>query len=46
MSETDGRFLIETRGVSRALDAFVVAARFDRAGESVAFAHILRGVHW
>lgn len=38
MSEADGRFLIETRGVSRALDAFVVAARFDRAGESVAFA--------
>ena len=38
MSETDGRFLIEARGVHRALDAFVVAARFDRAGETVAFA--------
>jgi WD40 repeat protein len=31
-------FLLETRGVHRDLDAFVVAARFDRAGGMAAFA--------
>jgi WD40 repeat protein len=39
MSETvSARFLLETRGIRRELDAFVVAARFDRAGGAVAFA--------
>ena len=32
------RFLVDTRGVARTLDAFVVAAAFDRAGETAAFA--------
>ncbi len=31
-------FLLETRGVSRSLDAFVVGAAFDRAGATAAFA--------
>jgi WD40 repeat protein len=38
VSETAGQYLIETRGVHRVLDAFVVAARFDRAGNTAAFA--------
>jgi WD40 repeat protein len=39
MSETArARFLLEARGAQRDLDAFVVAARFDRAGRSAAFA--------
>ena len=39
MSETvSARFLLETRGVRRALDAFVVSVRFDRAGGAAAFA--------
>jgi len=39
MSETTtARFLLETRGVHRELDAFVVSARFDRAGGTAAFA--------
>ncbi len=39
MSHTaEPRFLIETRGVRRTLDAFVVAAAFDRAGGAAAFA--------
>jgi WD40 repeat protein len=33
-----GRFLLDERGVSRSLEAFVVAARFSRDGSSVAFA--------
>lgn len=32
------QFAVETRGTTRELDAFVVAARFDRAGRQVAFA--------
>jgi WD40 repeat protein len=35
---TDAQFLLGTRGVHRDLDAFVVAARFDRAGDTAAFA--------
>src|SRR5580693_4435676 len=39
MSETTtASFLIDHRGVPRELGAFVVAARFDRAGRTVAFA--------
>lgn len=39
MGESPGpRFLSESRGITRALDAFVVAARFDRGGRNVAFA--------
>ncbi|MGE0222480.1 MAG: WD40 repeat domain-containing protein [Acetobacteraceae bacterium] len=39
MSQTaTARFLIETRGTHRTLDAFVVAARFSRDSRSVAFA--------
>lgn len=38
MSETiQASFLIDHRGVARELGAFVVAARFDRAGRTVAF---------
>lgn len=35
---TTARFLLETRGVSRDLEAFVVATRFSRDNASVAFA--------
>ena len=38
MSESAAQFLLETRGTQRDLDAFVVAARFDRAGTTLAFA--------
>ena len=39
MSQTKkAEFLIETRGEHRALDAFVVAARFSRDGRTLAFA--------
>lgn len=39
MSQTDtANFMLETRGASRALDAFVVAARFARDGRHAAFA--------
>src|SRR5258708_5610750 len=39
MSQTKkAEFLIETRGTHRALDAFVVAARFSRDGRTLAFA--------
>jgi WD40 repeat protein len=38
MSESAARFLLESRGTQRDLDAFVVAACFDRAGTTVAFA--------
>jgi WD40 repeat protein len=38
MSETVAQFLLGTRGVHRELDAFVVAARFDRTGTTAAFA--------
>jgi WD40 repeat protein len=39
MSQTaTARFLLETRGLHRDLDAFVVAVRFDRAGRTAAFA--------
>jgi WD40 repeat protein len=39
MSETvTANFLIDHRGVTRELGAFVVAARFDRAGRTAAFA--------
>jgi WD40 repeat protein len=39
MSETiTASFLIDHRGVTRELGAFVVAARFDRAGRTAAFA--------
>ena len=39
MGETaTAHFLIETRGVSRAFDAFVVGARFDRASGQLGFA--------
>jgi WD40 repeat protein len=37
MSET-ADFLLESRGVSRALDAFVVGTVFDRSGKTAAFA--------
>ena len=33
MSATAAQFLLETRGTQRELDAFVVAAGFDRAGD-------------
>src|ERR1700683_1340218 len=35
---TTARFLLETRGTSRDLEAFVVAVRFSRDSASVAFA--------
>jgi len=39
MSQTKkADFLVETRGVDRVLDAFVVAARFSRNGRTLAFA--------
>ena len=38
MSQTASQFLLESRGTHRELDAFVVAARFDRAGRMAAFA--------
>jgi WD40 repeat protein len=39
MSQTKkAEFLVDTRGVHRVLDAFVVAARFSRDGRTVAFA--------
>jgi len=39
MSDTEtARFLLESRGVSRDLGAFVVAARFSRDGSAIAFA--------
>lgn len=38
MSQTTAQFLLEARGTQRDLDAFVVAACFDRAGSTVAFA--------
>jgi WD40 repeat protein len=38
MSATAAQFLLESRGTQRELDAFVVAAGFDRAGDSAAFA--------
>ncbi|MSP01775.1 MAG: WD40 repeat domain-containing protein [Acetobacteraceae bacterium] len=40
MSQTEKKadFLIDTRGEQRALDAFVVAARFSRDGKTLAFA--------
>lgn len=38
MSQTTAQFLLETRGTQRELDAFVVAACFDRAGATVALA--------
>ncbi len=38
MSDATAGFLLESRGIQRELDAFVVAACFDRAGTTVAFA--------
>jgi WD40 repeat protein len=38
MSQTVAQFLLESRGTSRELDAFVVGACFDRGGSSLAFA--------
>ena len=40
MNETKGKadFLMDSRGTSHALDAFVVAARFSRDGRALAFA--------
>ena len=38
MSESAAHFLLETRGTQRDLDAFVVAACFDRAGTTLAIA--------
>ena len=38
MSESVARFLLETRGTQHELDAFVVAASFDRAGTTLAYA--------
>src|SRR3954465_13262724 len=39
MSQTKkADFLVDTRGTHRALDAFVVAARFSRDGRTLAFA--------
>ena len=38
MSESEAHFLLETRGTQRNLDAFVVAASFDRAGATLAIA--------
>ena len=38
MSESVAQFLLESRGIQRDLDAFVVAACFDRSGTTAAFA--------
>ncbi len=38
MSDSAAQFLLEPRGTQRNLDAFVVAASFDRSGTTVAFA--------
>jgi WD40 repeat protein len=38
MSDAISQFLLETRGLHRSLDAFVVAAAFDRTGTTLAFA--------
>ena len=38
MSDSVAQFLLESRGTQRDLEAFVVAASFDRAGTTVAFA--------
>jgi len=38
MSQTVAQYLLGSRGTHRTLEAFVVAACFDRAGSSVAFA--------
>src|SRR5262245_55929946 len=38
MSESVAQFLLESRGTHRNLDAFVVAACFDRSGVNLAFA--------
>jgi WD40 repeat protein len=38
MSQTTAQFLLEARGTQRELEAFVVAACFDRAGATVGFA--------
>jgi WD40 repeat protein len=38
MSQTVAHYLLESRGTHRMLDAFVVAACFDRAGTTAAFA--------
>jgi WD40 repeat protein len=38
MSQTAAQFLLEARGTQRELDAFVVAACFDRSGGTLAFA--------
>jgi WD40 repeat protein len=38
MSDSVAQFLLESRGTQRRLDAFVVAAAFDRGGTTVAFA--------
>jgi WD40 repeat protein len=38
MSQAAAQFLLESRGTSRELDAFVVGACFDRGGSNLAFA--------
>src|SRR4051794_37062206 len=38
MSDSTAQFLLESRGTQRNLDAFVVAACFDRIGTTLAFA--------
>ena len=38
MSESVAQYLLDSRGTHRALDAFVVAACFDRGGTTLAFA--------
>ena len=38
MSDSVAHFLLENRGIQRDLDAFVVAACFDRAGTTLAIA--------
>src|SRR5215469_3200244 len=38
MSDSVANFLLESRGTQRRLDAFVVAAAFDRSGTTAAFA--------
>ncbi len=38
MSDALGQYLLESRGTTRNIDAFVVAACFDRAGKTLAFA--------
>jgi WD40 repeat protein len=38
LSQSAARYLLESRGAHRTLDAFVVAACFDRAGATAAFA--------